>query len=106
MRQQVRVAIGLWMVLAAAVFSVMFDWQTRVAAHQFVRSQVLRHEQGQPVISINDGYRPQVREAARRSAVWLVVIAGAGTAAAIGADRRRHVREGMRAVPTERTQVR
>ena len=78
---QVRLAIGLWIVLAVAVFCVMFDWQTRVEGHRFVQSQVLRYEQGQPMISINDGYRPRVREAARRSALWLVVIAAGGTAA-------------------------
>ena len=88
MRQQVRVAIGLWILLAVAVFSVMFDWQTRVAAHRFVLSQVQRHEQGQPAISINDGYRPQVREAARRSALWLVVIAVGGSAASALAGKQ------------------
>ena len=88
MKQPVKVAIGLWIVLAVAVFSVMFDWQTRVAGHEFVRSQLLRHEQGQPFISINDGYVPQVRAAAGRSAVWLVVIAVAGTAASAIAGRQ------------------
>jgi hypothetical protein len=82
-----RWAIGLWMLLAIAVFSVSFDWQTRVAGHQFVQAQLLRQRQGQPTISINDGYRPMVRSAARRSAVWLVVIAVAGTGAVMTAGR-------------------
>lgn len=81
MTRQVKLAIGLWIVLAVAVFSVMFDWQTRVAGHEFVQAQLLRQQQGQPFISINDGYRPRVRDAARDSAVWLVVIAVAGSAA-------------------------
>jgi len=79
--------MGLWIVLAIAVFSVSFDWQTRVAGHEFVKAQVLRQRQGQPTISINDGYRPMVGAAARRSAVWLVVIAVGGTAAVMVARR-------------------
>jgi len=84
--------MGLWIVLAIAVFSVSFDWQTRVAGHEFVKAQVLRQRQGQPTISINDGYRPMVGAAARRSAVWLVVIAVGGTAASVMAARRGQVR--------------
>ncbi len=81
-------AMGLWAILAVIVFNVTFDWQTRVAGHKFVQAQLLHQRQGQPTISINDGYTPMVRAAARRSAVWLVGIAGAGTAAVIAAGRR------------------
>ena len=82
-------AMGLWLLLAVAVFCVSFDWQTRVAGHEFVKAQLLRQRQGQPVVSINDGYRPMVRSAARESAVWLVVIAAAGSAAVMAASQRR-----------------
>ena len=82
-----RWAMGLWLVLAIVVFSVSFDWQTRVAGHEFVQAQRLRHEHGQPTVSINDGFRPMVRAAARQSAVWLVVIAVGGTAAVVAAGR-------------------
>ena len=58
--------MGLWIVLAIAVFSVTFDWQTRVAGHAFVQAQVLRQRQGQPIVTINDGFTPMVRAAARR----------------------------------------
>ena len=88
LRRSARWAIGLWILLASAVFSVSFDWQTRVAGHEFVQAQVLRHQQGQPTVSINGGFRPMVAAAARRSAVWLVAIAVAGTAAVVAADRR------------------
>jgi hypothetical protein len=87
-----RWAMGLWIVLAIAVFSVSFDWQTRVAGHDFVRAQLLRQRQGQPYVTINDGFAPMVRAAARRSAVWLVVIAAGGTTAVIMAARRGQVR--------------
>ena len=82
-----RVAIGLWIVLALAVFCVKFDWETRVAAHAFVGQQLARQRQGQPPITINDGFRPMVRAAARGSAVWLLAIAALGTAAVIAARR-------------------
>lgn len=88
MTRQAGFAVGLWMLLAVAVFSVTFDWQARVAAHQFVQSQVARHQRGEPVTSINDGYTPMVRAAARRSTVWLAAIAAAGTAATIVAGRQ------------------
>ncbi len=88
-RRAVRLAMGLWLLLAAVVFSVTFDWHTRAAGHAFVRAQLARQQQGQPPISINDGFRPLVGDAARRSAVWLVVISVAGTAA-VSAARRGH----------------
>ena len=74
MTHPARAAIGWWILLAVVVFSVTFDWETRFAAHAFVHSQVARQQQGLPAITINDGYTPMVRAAARRSAVWLVVI--------------------------------
>ena len=81
--------MGLWVLLAITVFSVSFDWQTRVAGHEFVQAQLLRQRHGQPTLSINDGFRPMVRAAARQSAVWLVVIAAAGSAAVMAASQRR-----------------
>ena len=92
MRQPVKLAWGLWLLLAIVVFNVRFDWQARTANHAFVRSQIVRHQQGLPTLSINDGYRPMVRDAAREAAVWLVAIAAAGTAAVAAASRGRQVR--------------
>jgi hypothetical protein len=87
MRQPVKAAVALWLLLAIVVFSVIFDWETRAAARAFVGSQIVRHEQGLPTLTINDGFRPMVRAAARQSAVWLVLIAAAGTAATALAAR-------------------
>jgi hypothetical protein len=89
-RRQVTLAIGAWLLLAVVVFSVRFDWQTRVAGYAFVRSQYARQAQGLPLLTINDGFRPMVRDAAREAAVWLVLIAAAGSAAtATAASRER-----------------
>jgi hypothetical protein len=83
----VRWAMGLWLLLAIVVFNVKFDWDVRSANHAFVRSQIVRHQQGLPTLTINDGFRPVVREAAQHAAVWLAVIAAAGTAATAVAAR-------------------
>ena len=87
MTPRVRLALGLWLLLAIVVFNVRFDWLTRAAGHAFVRSQIVRHEQGLPTSSINDGFRPMIRAAARQSALWLAVIAAAGAAATALAAR-------------------
>ena len=87
MRKAVRVAMGLWLLLAIVVFSVRFDWQTRMAGHAFVQSQLVRHRQGLPTLSINDGFRPMVRAAARDAAMWLAGFAAVGVAATTLAGR-------------------
>jgi hypothetical protein len=84
---RVKAALGLWLLLAIVVFNVRFDWQVRRANHAFVRSQIVRHQQGLPRLSINEGFRPLVGNAAREAALWLVLIAAAGTAATAVAVR-------------------
>jgi hypothetical protein len=88
MNVKARVALALWAVLAVAVFSVTFDWQTRVAAWQFMGRQVERRAQGLPVDTIENGFRPMVRSAARQSSVWLLLILTGGTGAVLIASRR------------------
>jgi hypothetical protein len=83
----VRWAMGLWLLLAIVVFNVKFDWEMRAANHAFVQSQIVRHQQGLPTLTINDGFRPMVRDAAQHAAVWLAAIAAAGTAATAMAAR-------------------
>lgn len=87
MTKQAAVAIGLWAVLAVAVFSVTFDWQTRTAGLHFAGEQVRRHAAGLPVATINEGFRPLVRAAALRSSAWLGLILGTGAAATAVAVR-------------------
>ena len=84
-----RVTMALWFVLAIVVFNVKFDWEMRAANHAFVRSQIVRHQQGLPTLTINDGFRPMVRDAAQHAAVWLAAIAATGTAATVAASRGR-----------------
>src|SRR5690349_9324804 len=86
-RRGAPMALALWFLLAIVVFNVRFDWQARAANHAFVRSQIVRHQQGQPTLTINDAFRPMVRDAARDAALWFAVIAAAGIAATAGAAR-------------------
>jgi hypothetical protein len=88
MRSRVRFALALWAVLAVAVFSVTFDWQTRVAAWQFMGQQIERRAQGLPVATIEEGFRPMMHAAARRSSVWLLLILTGGAGAVLIAARR------------------
>lgn len=85
--RRVKVAYGLWLLLAIVIFNVRFDWQSRMAGHAFVHAQLTRQQQGLPPISINDGFRPMIRDAARDAAVWFVVIAVFGAASTTAAAR-------------------
>jgi len=88
MRGSTRVAISVWLLFAVVVFNVRFDWRSRMAGHAFVHSQLMRQQQGLPAISINDGFRPMVRDAAREARVWLVVIAALGLASTAAVTTR------------------
>jgi hypothetical protein len=86
--ESARLALALWAVLAIAVFSVTFDWQTRRAAWQFMGQQIERRAQGRPVATIEEEFRPMMHAAARQSAVWLLLILTGGTSAVLVASRR------------------
>ena len=87
MTKQVRWALALWTVLAVVVFNVTFDWQTRLAGLEFAGAQRHRHAAGQPVLTVNDGFRPMVRSAALQSSVWFGLILGVGALATAVAAR-------------------
>ena len=87
-----RWALALWCLLAIVVFNVRFDWNTRMAGHAFVRAQIARQQQGVPVQTLNDGFRPMVRDAAIEAGRWLVLIAAAGSALTAAARRLETIR--------------
>jgi len=86
-RSDVRWALGLWLGLAAIVFMVRFDWQTREAARQFAAEQLARHERGLATTTINAGFRPRVRAEARRAGMWSGLILVTGVTATAWASR-------------------
>ena len=88
MTRPVRLALSLWLLLAAAVYSVTSDRQTKAAGRAFAHDQLSRYQRGERLVSINDGFRPRVRASALRSGAWFLVIAGTGAAATAWAARR------------------
>lgn len=87
MSRAAAIALALWAVFAALVFSVIFDFHTRVAAIDFMAAQHQRRLAGQPVETIERGFRPLVRQAAWRAAPWPVLICAIGTGATLVAER-------------------
>ncbi len=87
MRRRSLAALALWAVLAGLVFSVIFDHHTRVAAAEFMAAQFQRRAHGVPLDTIDDGFRPLVRQAARRAAPWPLLLLVVGTGAALVAER-------------------
>ena len=81
------VALALWAVFAAFVFSVIFDFHTRVAAIDFMAAQYQRRISGAPLETIEHGFRPLVRHAARQAAPWPLLIFAIGAGATVLAER-------------------
>ena len=84
----VKWSLALWAVLAIAVFSITFDWETRQAGVDFIRAQVARRAQGAPLETIDRGFRPRVRSAAVESAVWPLVMFATAAGVTLMSSRR------------------
>lgn len=89
MRRSATLALALWALLAVVVFNVRFDWQTRQAGFRFVESQLARHAAGQPLATIEGGFRPLVGEAARGAGLWMLTVLAAGAAGVTFASKAR-----------------
>jgi hypothetical protein len=87
MTQPVKWSLALWVVLALAVFSIVFDAKTRAAGFDFVAAQMARRAQGQPLDTIDHDFRPRMQAAAAESSVWLVLILLGGGGATLFAAR-------------------
>lgn len=87
MTRAVKIALILWAVLAALVFSVVFDFHTRVAAAGFMAAQHQRRVRGVPLDTIANGFRPLVRAAAWQAAPWPLLILVVATGATLVAER-------------------
>ena len=73
-----RVVVVLWCVFAFVAWNVIFDRLVATAAVEFTRDQVMRHQGGQPLTSIHDGFSPRVRDAALLASLWTAPIVAAG----------------------------
>jgi hypothetical protein len=81
-------SMALWAVLACAVFSDLLDWKMRQAGLRFVHAQAERRAQGAALDTIENGFRPLVRQAAWDSAAWAMPILILGAGATVVAARR------------------
>jgi hypothetical protein len=82
------VAIALWCVFAFVTWNVIYDRLVAVAAVEFTRDQITRHQTGQPVTSIHEGFSPRVREAALEASLWTTPILAAGALSVFLSFRR------------------
>jgi len=82
-----RLAIALWLALTIVTWNIVFDREVWTAAEQFTQDNVARYERGEPVPTINDAYRPQIRVAARDASLWAGGVLAAGAVALVIAGR-------------------
>jgi hypothetical protein len=81
------VVFSFWLVLAFVTWNVIFDRHVSVAAVAFTREQTGNHLAGRPLVSIDDGFTPQVQAAAARASRWAGAIVALGAFAAWRAGR-------------------
>lgn len=69
-----RVVVALWLACAFVTWNVVFDRGVAVAAVEFTRDQIARHQQGEPVAFIDDAFSPRVRAAALEASLYAIAI--------------------------------
>lgn len=83
-----RLAVVLWLALAFVTWNVVFDRAVWLAAASFTRENVERHARGAPLPTINEAYRPSVRQAALYASAWAGGVLAAGALAISAAALR------------------
>lgn len=78
---QRRFVIALWLAFAFVTWNVVFDRRTADAAHRFTRDQIVRYQQGVPVVPIERGFSPQLRPAALQASLYAGVVLVCGAVA-------------------------
>lgn len=72
----------LWSVFAFVVWNVVFDREVAIEGARFTHESVQRYRDGQPLVTIEAGYRPHVRRAALDASLWAGVVLALGLVAA------------------------
>jgi hypothetical protein len=85
---RVWVVVALWAVFAFVTWTVIFDRYLMASAVEFTRDQIVRHQNGDVLVSIHDGFSPSVRDAARQATQWVAPILAAGALMAFLTRRR------------------
>lgn len=70
--------IALWALFAFVVWNVAFDRQVSKAAYEFTQQQILRYQRSEPVNTIEEAFRPRVRDAAVLASAWTAGAVSAG----------------------------
>ena len=84
-----KVALILWAAFAFVTWNVVYDRHVYVAAVQFTQEQIPRHQRGEQVSSIENGFAPQLGRAAFQASLWGGGVLVLGLALTAFAERRR-----------------
>jgi len=87
MKRSIVVLFSLWLAFGFVAWNVLFDRRVAVAGAAFTREQTLNHQQGRPLVSIDDGFRPSVRAAAAGAALWAGSLTALGMILSLAAAR-------------------
>jgi hypothetical protein len=77
----------LWLVFGFVTWNVVFDRRVAVAGVAFTREQTLNHQEGRPLVSIDEGFSPSVRAAAFGAALWASSLTALGVILSLAAAR-------------------
>jgi hypothetical protein len=75
-----RRAVLLWLSFAFVTWNVVFDRGVANAALEFTRQQIVRHQNGAPVVSIDAAFRPRVGHAALTASLYSGLVLACGAA--------------------------
>jgi hypothetical protein len=81
------VLFSCWLVFGFVTWNVVFDRRVAVAGAAFTREQTLNHQQGRPLVSIEDGFSPSIRAAAAGATVWAGSLTTLGLMLSLAAAR-------------------
>ena len=84
-----RTALIAWAVFAFVTWNVVFDRRVYDASVTFTQQQIVAFQSGQPVSSLDDAFRPQVRRAAWEASAWGGSVLAVGFVLTMVLKRRR-----------------
>jgi hypothetical protein len=85
---RIGIVAALWATFAFVTWNVIFDRHVMGSAVEFTRDQVVRYQNGDALIPIDEGFSPSVRQAAVQATMWVTPIIAAGALTTILTFRR------------------
>ena len=83
-----RAAFIIWAAFAFVTWNVVFDRHVYMASMHFTQDQIEKFQAGQPIDSIERGFRPHVRQAAWEASAWGGSVLATGLGLALALRRR------------------